>query len=88
MTNTTRMTQDLLRKTSKSDKGYDVLEQAVEKIKDAAEFINEGKREHENMDLLLRLEKQLSGRRDLVRANSAYIFRNATHTAHTPTTQV
>lgn len=56
---------DLLRKTSKSDKGYDVLEQAVEKIKDAAEFINEGKREHENMDLLLRLEKQLSGRRDL-----------------------
>jgi ribosomal protein S15P/S13E len=60
--------QGLLRKTSRTFSGYEQLAQAVEKIKDTAEFINEQKREEENMELLRRLEKQLVGRRDLVRS--------------------
>lgn len=62
--------QDLLRKTSEADKTYMTLAQAVEKIKDTAEYINEQKREEENMEHLRRLEKQIIGRRDFVRSVS------------------
>jgi len=53
---------DMLRKTSKGHKSYRSLVQAVDKIKETAEYINERKREEENLEFMAKLEKQFIGK--------------------------
>ena len=61
--------QDLVRKTPKGTCGHEFLVSAVDRVKGTTNFINEQKRQNENLERRLKIQTQLVGKyvKDLVR---------------------
>jgi len=54
---------ELLKNTPQSHPGYKALTEALRKVKEIADFVNEAKREAENMQQVLSIQDSLSGKR-------------------------
>lgn len=65
---------DILKNTAQDHVEYNDLKNALDQISKAAMFVNEGKRKHEQSQVLLDLQKQLATRyKKLVQPNRQYI---------------